>query len=205
MDFCDLTQDDLNNWNADLSRVLTALPSADTLFIPCGFYKMETWHHKWKSSWNKRKQKPCWYKDGVSFSLYTIPFEKREKLRRCIDVHEIRDLQNTAWNVKTQTQNDACHVHTHTHEMIRGYVDPQNPLVFEWLWDGCRESGRSAQRDGCPGVGSGHCPWHHQLLFDRSPLFLPLYRLLCGATAWERKTYRVLPGWMPKPFFNKCM
>jgi len=41
MDFCDLTQDDLNNWNADLSRVLTALPSADTLFIPCGFYKMD--------------------------------------------------------------------------------------------------------------------------------------------------------------------
>lgn len=29
-------------------------------------------------------------------------FWKREKLRRCIDVHEIRDLQNTAWNVKTQ-------------------------------------------------------------------------------------------------------
>lgn len=116
MDFCDLTQDDLNNWNADLSRVLTALPSADTLFIPCGFYKMETWHHKGKSSWNKRKQKPCWYKDGVSFSLYIIHFEKGRswdavlmymKLVICKTLLEMLWHRHTKWRLPcTHTRDD---------------------------------------------------------------------------------------------------
>ena len=100
------------------SRVLTALPSADTLFIPCGFYKMETWHHKWKSSWNKRKQKPCWYKDGVSFSLYTIHFEKGRswhavwmymKLGICKTLLEMLRHRHK--------MTPAMYIHTHTHEM----------------------------------------------------------------------------------------
>ena len=42
LDLADLSKDDLENWNMDLSRVVTELPSADTLFIPCGYYKLET-------------------------------------------------------------------------------------------------------------------------------------------------------------------
>ena len=42
MDLAELSKDDLENWNMDLSRVITELPSADTLFIPCGYYKLET-------------------------------------------------------------------------------------------------------------------------------------------------------------------
>lgn len=41
LDFCDLTEEDLDNWNADLSRVLMELPSADSVFFPCGYYKMD--------------------------------------------------------------------------------------------------------------------------------------------------------------------
>ena len=40
MDFHELSDEDLLYWHTDLSRILAALPSADTLFIPHGGYKL---------------------------------------------------------------------------------------------------------------------------------------------------------------------
>ncbi|CAE7474375.1 unnamed protein product [Symbiodinium necroappetens] len=41
MDFHELSDEDVFFWHMDLSRMLAVLPSADTLFIPSGSYKMD--------------------------------------------------------------------------------------------------------------------------------------------------------------------
>ncbi|CAJ1346103.1 unnamed protein product [Effrenium voratum] len=41
IDFSDLSNEDLVNWNHDLGRVLSALPTSDTLFLPSGYYKLD--------------------------------------------------------------------------------------------------------------------------------------------------------------------
>ena len=40
MDFQELSDEDLSTWHMDLSRILSVLPSSDTLFFPSGAYKM---------------------------------------------------------------------------------------------------------------------------------------------------------------------
>jgi len=46
MEFHELGTEDLDNWNKDLARMMQVLPSADTLFIPYGLYKLEMNHPK---------------------------------------------------------------------------------------------------------------------------------------------------------------
>jgi len=46
MEFHELSSDDLDNWNKDLSRVSSAFESADTVFFPYGLYKMDMMHPK---------------------------------------------------------------------------------------------------------------------------------------------------------------
>ncbi|CAE7792022.1 unnamed protein product [Symbiodinium sp. CCMP2456] len=55
MEFHELSSEDLDHWNKDLSRVSSALESADTVFFPYGLYKMEMMHPKALLSLSKYK------------------------------------------------------------------------------------------------------------------------------------------------------
>ncbi|CAK9085841.1 Uncharacterized protein SCF082_LOCUS40649 [Durusdinium trenchii] len=41
MEFVDLSEEDLDYWNNDLTKALSTLPSTDTMFFPFGTYKLD--------------------------------------------------------------------------------------------------------------------------------------------------------------------